>query len=115
MVRFTVALLIKPSNSGLSIRLEYVDDVHSIHSESTASIGEEFGDRESDLPQLTSMKNEPLAVATTTTGPPGTVKARPKGEKKGMKDQDVIRKLQELCLNSDPLLIYSNMVKIGQG
>ncbi|EPB85358.1 STE/STE20/PAKA protein kinase [Mucor circinelloides 1006PhL] len=116
-VRFTVALLIKPSNSGLSIRLEYVDDVHSIHSESTASIGEEFGDRESDLPQLTSMKNEPSAVATTTTttGPPGTVKARPKDEKKGMKDQDVIRKLQELCLNSDPLLIYSNMVKIGQG
>ncbi|KAL7335811.1 Serine/threonine-protein kinase PAK 3 [Mucor circinelloides] len=95
---------------------EYVDDVHSIHSESTASIGEEFGDRESDLPQLTSMKNEPSAVATTTTtGPPGTVKARPKDEKKGMKDQDVIRKLQELCLNSDPLLIYSNMVKIGQG
>ncbi|CAO3648909.1 unnamed protein product [Mucor fragilis] len=99
---------------------EYVDDVYSINSESTASIGEEFGDREGDLPQLTSMKNEPSAAAATlssssTTGPPGTVKSRPKDQKKGMKDQDVIRKLQELCLNSDPLLIYSNMVKIGQG
>ncbi|GAN02398.1 ste20-like protein [Mucor ambiguus] len=98
----------------LFVQSEYVDDVHSINSESTASIGEEFGDREGDLPQLTSMKNEP-STAAATTGPPGTVKARPKDQKKGMKDQDVIRKLQELCLNSDPLLIYSNMVKIGQG
>lgn len=59
------------------------------------------------------MKNESSSVSTT--GPPGTVRSRPKDQKKGMKDQDVIRKLQELCFNSDPLLIYSNMVKIGQG
>lgn len=32
-----------------------------------------------------------------------------------MNDEEVIRILQELCINSDPLLIYSNMVKIGQG
>jgi hypothetical protein len=53
---------------------------------------------------------------STNTGPPGTVKARPpKEQKNALKDQEVLRKLRELCINSDPLLIYSNMVKIGQG
>ncbi|KAI8640013.1 kinase-like domain-containing protein [Parasitella parasitica] len=28
---------------------------------------------------------------------------------------NIIRKLKQLCLNTDPMLIYSNMVKIGQG
>ncbi|CEP11448.1 hypothetical protein [Parasitella parasitica] len=88
---------------------EFIDDVYSINSESTASIS----DREMDLPQLTSMKNEPPSISTF--GQPGTVKSRPKNQKKSMEDKDIIRKLQELCLNANPLLYYSNMVKIGQG
>jgi p21-activated kinase 1 len=56
------------------------------------------------------------AITSTHTGPPGTVKQRPpKKDKSEISDEQVLQKLQELCLNSDPLLIYSNMVKIGQG
>ncbi|GAA5812326.1 hypothetical protein MFLAVUS_005777 [Mucor flavus] len=97
---------------------EFIDDVGSIHSESTASFTEEFGDDEKNLPELTRLTdttaclNEP--ASSLSTGPPGTVKKRPPKEK-GMKDQDVLIKLQEICVNSDPLLIYSGMVKIGQG
>lgn len=59
---------------------------------------------------------EECSESLSNTGPPGTVKRRPpKEDKKGMDDKEVIRILQELCINSDPLLIYSNMVKIGQG
>lgn len=98
--------------------LEFIDDVGSIHSESTASFTEEFGDDEKNLPELTRLTdttaclNEP--ESSLSTGPPGTVKKRPPKEK-GMNDQDVLIKLQEICVNSDPLLIYSGMVKIGQG
>ncbi|GAA5803317.1 kinase-like domain-containing protein [Helicostylum pulchrum] len=98
---------------------EFIDDVGSIHSESTASFTEEFGsDDEKNLPELTRLtdtttcSNEP--ASSLSTGPPGTVKKRPPKEK-GMKDQDVLIKLQEICVNSDPLLIYFDMVKIGQG
>ncbi|KAI9475788.1 MAG: Pak2 protein [Benjaminiella poitrasii] len=101
---------------------EFVDDVHSINSESTASLSEEFGDRERELPQLTRLKEDPSvthtnsAASSLSNGPPGTVKSRPpKDQSKAMKDQEVIRKLQELCINSDPLLAYTDMVKIGQG
>jgi hypothetical protein len=101
--------------------LEYVDDINSIDSESTASFSDEFGDQELDnLPELTQMR-DPDTIETSSSlssniGPPGTVKARPpKEQKDAMKDQEVLLKLQELCINSDPRLIYSNMNKIGQG
>ncbi|KAI8382923.1 kinase-like domain-containing protein [Blakeslea trispora] len=32
-----------------------------------------------------------------------------------MSDEQVLKHLQELCINSDPLQVYANMVKIGQG
>ncbi|KAI8067333.1 kinase-like domain-containing protein [Thamnidium elegans] len=97
---------------------EFIDDVGSIHSESTASFTKEFGDDEKDLPELTRLTDTTTSlegpVSSLSTGPPGTVKKRPPKEK-GMKDQDVLVKLQEICVNSNPLLIYSDMVKIGQG
>lgn len=106
-----------------SLEDEFLDDVHSINSESTGSISGEFGANEKDLPQLQRLTDtksleveEESREPLSNTGPPGTVKRRPpKEDKKGMDDKEVIRILQELCINSDPLLIYSDMVKIGQG
>ncbi|KAI9302843.1 kinase-like domain-containing protein, partial [Cunninghamella echinulata] len=47
---------------------------------------------------------------------PGTVKQRvPKEKKTGMKDSEVIAKLQTICTEADPNKIYRNMTKIGQG
>lgn len=103
------------TNTILSL-LEFLDDVRSINSESTASISGEFGEDEKNLPQLERLSETKSVEESSNTGPPGTVKRRPpKDEKKVMDDQEVIDKLRELCINSDPLLIYSNMVKIGQG
>lgn len=66
------------------------------------------------MPELERTKGiEESDTTSYNTAPPGTVKSRPK--KNTISDQDVIQKLQELCIISDPLLIYSNMVKIGQG
>ncbi|KAI8997610.1 kinase-like domain-containing protein, partial [Pilobolus umbonatus] len=47
---------------------------------------------------------------------PGTVKKRPpKNNRNSEKDKEIINKLREVCINNDPRLIYSDMVKIGQG
>ncbi|ORZ17315.1 kinase-like domain-containing protein [Absidia repens] len=52
----------------------------------------------------------------TLTASPGTVKQRvPKEKKTGMKDSEVIAKLQTICTETDPSKIYRNMTKIGQG
>lgn len=83
-----------------------MDDVRSINTESTTSLGQEFEQKQDTLENSTS--------SSLSSAPPGTVKQRPPKEK-SMNDQDVIHKLQELCANADPLLIYSNMEKIGQG
>lgn len=94
-----------------------MDDVDSVHSDSTASFAEEFGESEKESPELTRLTDATSFEESTSslaTGPPGTVKKRPPKEK-GMNDQDVLNKLQEICDNSNPLLIYSDMVKIGQG
>ncbi|KAG2200131.1 hypothetical protein INT47_012412, partial [Mucor saturninus] len=85
---------------------EFMDDVRSINTESTASLGQEL-EQKQDTP-------ENSVTSSLSSAPPGTVKQRPPKEK-SMNDQDVILKLQELCANADPLLIYSNMEKIGQG
>lgn len=99
-------------NKKTNTSLEFIDDVRSIDSESTTSLSQE-SETEKELPQLSRNTLED-STSSLSSGPPGTVKQRPPKEK-GMNDQDVINKLQELCANSDPLLIYSNMVKIGQG
>lgn len=67
------------------------------------------------MPELERTKDvgEDEPSSSYNTAPPGTVKPRPK--KNTISDQEVIQKLQELCIISDPLLIYSNMDKIGQG
>ncbi|KAI7901222.1 kinase-like domain-containing protein [Cokeromyces recurvatus] len=115
-----VATESKLTSSNQRQNSEYMDDVHSINSESTASLSEEFGEREKELPQLTRLKEDPNVTHTNTPISPlsssTTVKSRPpKDQNKAMKDQDVIRKLQELCINSNPLLVYTDMMKIGQG
>ncbi|KAI8084712.1 Pak2 protein [Halteromyces radiatus] len=52
----------------------------------------------------------------TLTASPGTVKQRvPKEKKAGMKDSEVIAKLQSICTEADPSKVYRNMTKIGQG
>ena len=82
---------------------------------STASLSEEFND-EKDLPQLERTKSLEESNESLHTGPPGTVKKRiPKKEKQEMDDAEVVRILTDLCINEDPLLIYYDMVKIGQG
>ncbi|RCH78594.1 signal transducing kinase of the PAK, partial [Rhizopus stolonifer] len=87
---------------------DYLDDVRSFNSESTASFSEDC-------------QGQPMHELTRTqdvlyNAPPGTVRSRaPKEEKRSMSDEQVLKHLQELCITSDPLLIYTNMVKIGQG
>lgn len=94
--------------------VEFVDDVYSLSSQSTASLTYEYTDLDNNLPELTRTKEEQSSSAVV--GPPGTVKSRPKkSNSTSMSNQELISKLQELCLLSDPHLIYSNMVKIGQG
>lgn len=105
------------------LSLEYIDDVNYCSSESTASFTDDYRDQEhDDLAELTEMEDQnivevpPASSSSINTGPPGTVKVRPPKEKRdALKDHEALLKLQELCTNSDPLLIYSNMVKIGQG
>ncbi|KAI7871695.1 kinase-like domain-containing protein [Spinellus fusiger] len=49
--------------------------------------------------------------------PPDTGKRPPPKDKSkcAMKDAHVIKKLREMCENTDPTKIYSGMIKIGQG
>ena len=56
-----------------------------------------------------------LKPQPSLTGSPGTVKQRVKERKHTMKDAEVIAKLQSICTESDPSLVYKNMRKIGQG
>lgn len=94
---------------------EFVDDVYSLSSESTASLTDEYVGLDQNLPELTRTKEEePSSSSSAHQGPPGTVKSRPK-KNSTMSNQELVTRLQELCFVSDPHLIYSNMVKIGQG
>ncbi|KAI8349462.1 Ste20 homologous protein kinase 1 [Choanephora cucurbitarum] len=113
MVRNEKPILTKDLNltqtSSKQLEDKYIDDIHSINSESTASLGEEFRHHE-QLPELTRTDN------LLYNAPPGTVRSRPpKEEKRSMSDEQVLKHLQELCINSDPLQVYTNMIKIGQG
>ncbi|KAL0082806.1 Pkinase-domain-containing protein [Phycomyces blakesleeanus] len=47
----------------------------------------------------------------------GAVKRRPSKDKKksGMEDAEVMKVLREICENTDPAKLYTDMVKIGQG
>ncbi|KAH8556682.1 Pak2 protein [Umbelopsis sp. PMI_123] len=50
------------------------------------------------------------------TGAPGTVKQRVRRtDKTALRDSQVIERLQAICIESDPNLVYRDMLKIGQG
>jgi hypothetical protein len=100
---------------------EEEDDLRSINSESTISPTDEFGDETYIMPELTRLSDKnipafgttPLEEQPTASESTSRVKQRPPKENK--KDLQIMKKLEELCKNSDPLLVYSNMVKVGQG
>jgi hypothetical protein len=59
--------------------------------------------------------SEKLDVSALT-GAPGTVKQRVrKSEKTALRDSQVIERLQAICIETDPKLVYRDMLKIGQG
>ncbi|KAL0079875.1 kinase-like domain-containing protein, partial [Phycomyces blakesleeanus] len=59
--------------------------------------------------------NSPIHV--TSSSSVGAVKRRPSKDKKksGMEDAEVMKVLREICENTDPAKLYTDMVKIGQG
>ncbi|KAI9365268.1 kinase-like domain-containing protein [Pilaira anomala] len=105
--RFSSLRITKPKESNL------VEGLVKVHYYTKKKLNE--SEKESpELTRLTDATSFEESTSSLATGPPGTVKKRPPKEK-GMNDQDVLNKLQEICDNSNPLLIYSDMVKIGQG
>ena len=44
-----------------------------------------------------------------------TPRKREKKDKDKAKDDDVIRRLQQICTDADPTKLYRNLVKIGAG
>lgn len=70
---------------------------------------------DSEKPWPTPPISERLDVSALT-GAPGTVKQRTrKAEKTSLRDSQVIERLQTICIESDPKLVYRDMLKIGQG
>ncbi|ORX50475.1 Pkinase-domain-containing protein [Hesseltinella vesiculosa] len=66
--------------------------------------------------KLSAKKREKKEEKPSLVASPGTVKQRvPKEKKTGMKDAEVIAKLQTICTEADPSRVYKNMTKIGQG
>ncbi|KAI8065744.1 kinase-like domain-containing protein [Gongronella butleri] len=66
--------------------------------------------------KLSAKKREKKEEKPSLVASPGTVKTRvPKEKKSGMKDSEVIAKLQTICTEADPSKVYRNMTKIGQG
>ena len=63
---------------------------------------------------------KPSAAATqlrkvANAGGAATPRKREKKEKDKIKDDDVIRRLQQICTDADPTKLYRNLVKIGAG
>jgi p21-activated kinase 1 len=45
----------------------------------------------------------------------GVATPRKREKKEKVKDDDVIRRLQQICTDADPTKLYRNLVKIGAG
>lgn len=58
----------------------------------------------------------PAAQSLKTVAPPGSG-ARPRQRKDHRDDSkvDIVKRLQQICTDSDPTKLYRNLVKIGQG
>lgn len=53
-----------------------------------------------------------MAPPNSTTPTP---RRREKKDKDKVKDEDVVRRLQQICTDADPTKLYRNLVRIGQG
>ncbi|KAI8879279.1 Pkinase-domain-containing protein [Backusella circina FSU 941] len=73
------------------------------------------------MPELTRLSDNNIPEFGTAspeerpTTSESTSRVKQRQLKENKKDLQIMKKLQELCKNSDPLLVFSNMVKIGQG
>lgn len=70
-------------------------------------------DRERTPPQPSAAATQ-LHKAANAAGV-ATPRKREKKDKDKVKDDDVIRRLQQICTDSDPTKLYRNLVKIGAG
>jgi p21-activated kinase 1 len=67
-------------------------------------------DRERTPPQPSAAANQLHKAANAATP-----RKREKKDKDKAKDDDVIRRLQQICTDADPTKLYRNLVKIGAG
>jgi len=70
-------------------------------------------DRERSPPQPGAAVNQ-LHKPANAAGV-ATPRKREKKDKDKAKDDDVIRRLQQICTDADPTKLYRNLVKIGAG
>jgi len=70
-------------------------------------------DRERSPPKPSAAVNQ-LHKAANAAGV-ATPRKREKKDKDKIKDDDVIRRLQQICTDADPTKLYRNLVKIGAG
>ncbi|KAH8108873.1 kinase-like domain-containing protein [Phellopilus nigrolimitatus] len=54
-------------------------------------------------------------VAPSSQGSSATPRRREKKEKDKVKEEDVVRRLQQICTDADPTKLYRSLVRIGQG
>lgn len=60
--------------------------------------------------------HHPKVAQPSAGGTPGaTPRRREKKEKDRAKEEDVVRRLQQICTDADPTKLYRNLVRIGQG
>ena len=70
-------------------------------------------DRERTPPQPSAAANQ--LHKTANAAGVATPRKREKKDKDKAKDDDVIRRLQQICTDADPTKLYRNLVKIGAG
>ncbi|KAI9018477.1 kinase-like domain-containing protein [Phycomyces nitens] len=68
-------------------------------------------------PPASALREAPVPTKEPHQTSVGAVKRRPSKDKKksGMRDAEVMKVLREICENTDPAKLYTDMVKIGQG
>jgi p21-activated kinase 1 len=66
-------------------------------------------DRDQPKPAPTPPQSQTLAKQT------GIATPRRREKKGGDKEDDIIKRLQQICTDADPTKLYRNLVKIGQG
>ncbi|KAL0580489.1 hypothetical protein V5O48_001559 [Marasmius crinis-equi] len=73
------------------------------------------GQRERDVRQPNTQQSPAAASLAKAAGGVATPRRREKKPADKEKEEDIVRRLKQICTDADPTRLYRNLVKIGQG